>query len=380
MRGKAFLFQGNPLTKATIKEDKVINTNQLRRVGFYALSILVWGFASTTRAAAPSISGHIESTYMYDFNEPTTGTTALRSYDATANTFYLNAVHLAITGGMSDDVTYTVEIDHGSDSTVTGSNTDIDIQEAYFTFPVGPLALTTGKFVTYEGIEVIEGPSNPTISRGYLYGLAEAFTHVGVKAHMNMGEHVNVGAGIVNGRDVDTDNNNGKTAIWRLGFDFGDPLSFGFSGSHGPDRNRTGTTADEDNTTSLDLTGTSNIIPNVALNFQVFYAQQDNAKGGTSLGKWSGAGLQPVITITDMFSIGARVEYMDDIDRNAMTMTNYTLTPTMKVNDSVTVRAEVRYDDVNPTGGSAGPFVDDKGMSKKNTTTASLGFSYAFGM
>lgn len=357
---------------------------------FLALSFV--GLVSTNAfSAAPSISGHIESTYMYDFNDPSTGLTGLRSYDATANSFYLNAVHIAINGDMGEDVSYTVEVDYGSDAdlnsntgapTGVGGTTDVDqvdIQEAYLTFPAGPLAITAGKFVTYEGIEVIEGIDNPTISRGYLYGMAEAFTHVGAKAHMGLGEKVDVGVGLVNGRDVDTDNNDGKTALFRIGFDFGDPLSFGISGSHGPDNARTGTSADDDQTTSLDLTGSLGIIPKLPIAFQVLYAQMDNAKVGTSkLGTWSGFGIQPVLEVTEKFSVGARFEYMDDHDRSNRNMTNYTVTPTLKINDAVTVRAELRYDDVNATTAAARPFVDDKARAKSTATTASVGFAYRF--
>ena len=249
-----------------------------------AISAILVGISNVVRSESPSITGFIESTYMYDFNEPNTGATGLRSYDATANNFYLNAVHLAIAGEL-EGASYTVEIDHGSDSTVTGSNTDIDVQEAYLTFPVGPVSFTTGKFVTYEGIEVIEGPDNPTISRGYLYGMAEAFTHVGGKAHIGLGEHVDVGLGLVNGRDIDTDNNDGKTVLWRLGLDFGDPFAIGFSGSHGPDNDRAiNSPTDEDMTTSFDVTGSLGIIPKLPIAFQYLFAQQGQRQSRNQFG------------------------------------------------------------------------------------------------
>jgi len=376
--GGLFIFRGTYTIK--IMQEEKVKKLEIRNSLIWALAIplMVTAYISTVNAAAPSISGHIETTYMYDFSDPVTGTTALRSYDATANSFYINAVHLVIAGELEEGVGYTVELDHGSDSAITAGTADLDIQEAYLTFPVGPLGFTAGKFVTYEGIEVIEGPDNPTISRGYLFGLAEAFTHVGAKAHMGLGEKIDVGIGIVNGRDVDTDNNDGKTAIWRVGFDLGDPLSFGISGSHGPDNARTNTSADQDMTTSLDLTGSLGIVKKLPIAFQVLYAQMDNAKAGSKLGKWSGFGIQPILEITEKFSIGGRVEYFDDMDRSARTMTNVTITPTHKCNDAITVRAELRYDDVNDPVGSK-TFIDDQGKGKSTNTTASLGFSYAFG-
>ena len=37
--------------------------------------------------------------------------------------------------------------------------------------------------MTLEGIEVIEGYQNYTVTRGCLFGMAEPFTHTGVKAN-----------------------------------------------------------------------------------------------------------------------------------------------------------------------------------------------------
>ena len=97
------------------------------------------------------------------------------------------------------------------------------------------------------------------------------------------------------------------------------------------------------------------------------------------MGTWSGVGIQPTLEVTDSFSVGGRVEYMDDQDRSDRSMTNYTITPTLKLSEAVVIRAELRYDDVNAANTAARPFVDDKGMSKSSATTASVGFSYHFG-
>src|SRR5258708_16699814 len=85
---------------------------------------------------------------------------------------------------------------------------------------IGGFTFTAGKFATYEGIEVIEGPADPTITRGFLFWLAEPVTHVGAKLHYTTGP-VDVGVGLVNGWDTNNtlfetgDNNNQKTLIWR---------------------------------------------------------------------------------------------------------------------------------------------------------------------
>ena len=67
--------------------------------------------------------------------------------------------------------------------TVTDRVLDISALTGIIDYVPGDLTLTGGKFVTYEGIEVIEGPVNPTLTRGFLFGLAEAIGHVGFKVH-----------------------------------------------------------------------------------------------------------------------------------------------------------------------------------------------------
>src|SRR3990172_3984318 len=195
-------------------------------------------FAQNT---GPAISGYVETTYNYNFGKG--GTNALRSYDSKANQIALNNVHLVASGSSSEKVSYTAEIDFGTDAAVHGllhQGSDlpgpvaVDIQEAYFSYAFSDkLAFTGGKFVTFEGIEVIEGPINPTISRGYLYGLAEAFTHVGAYFTFIPSNEIDIKFGVVNGWDLLIDNNPDKTIIGRFGVNLGDPLAFGISGSWG---------------------------------------------------------------------------------------------------------------------------------------------------
>ncbi|MDO8580004.1 MAG: outer membrane beta-barrel protein, partial [Candidatus Omnitrophota bacterium] len=147
----------------------------------------------------PKISGYIDTTYNYNFNKPASQTTKLgtpgtstaginlSSYVTKANDITFNTAHLAFNGSLKDGIGYTIELDAGSDANVNtptsgaGAADDFDLQEAYLTSPLFEtgINLKVGKFVTLEGIEVIESPLNPNISRGHLFGMAEPFTHVG---------------------------------------------------------------------------------------------------------------------------------------------------------------------------------------------------------
>jgi hypothetical protein len=322
-----------------------------------------------------NFSGYIETNYNYYLGDTTVN--ALRSYDAKANQILLNNVHLALSGTPSSKVSYVVELDFGTDAGVHGLLNQVgggpaigvDVQEAYMTYALSDkFKFTGGRFVTFEGIEVIEGPANPTISRGYLYGLAEAFTHVGGYFTFAASNKIDFKLGVVNGWDLLIDNNQNKTIIGRFGVNLGDPLAFGISGSWGVEQ-----VASDDSRTSIDLTGVTKVIPGVTLNFQGNYGAETM---GTIDATWMGFGLQPVIAFSDNIDLGARIEYFSDSDGirsgtgiEDFNTLNLTLVPTFKY-DSFTFRFEYRFDTASD---EIFPVSED--TPSKSSSTISLGVS-----
>jgi hypothetical protein len=354
-------------------------------------------------AEGPAINGYVDTQYIYNFDNPMGMTNAFRSYDAQDNNITSTA-HLALTGKMSDEASYVVEVDAGNDADFTTGTAgeDVTLQEGYLVYTSGSgLGFKAGKFATFEGIEVIESVANPTISRGFLFGLAEPFTHVGGVLTYVMGK-IDVAAGAVNGWDQQDDVNNGKTLVAKVGVNLGDPLTFTVSGLHGPE---TGDVSDDpttplvdesderngDNRSSIDLTGVTKIIPKVALWFQANAGSESRVldKDGDGLaddrGNWQGFTIQPVVEISEKFSIGARYEYFDDEGSRTLTLDpmsggpqhivlrNISICPAFKLTDSVTVRGEVRIDDSNKK-----VFTDDKGMPEDSNTTGSLQLALTF--
>jgi len=371
-----------------------MNVSKAKLVGCILLSgffILLTGVKSY--ADGPAISGYVDTTYNYSFNNPSNGQTALRSYDAKANNFALNSAHLEFMGTL-EDVTYNVQLDAGTDASVNNgtsgtANVDyVDIQEAYlaYTHPGTKLGYKVGKFATFMGIEVIEAKDNPTISRGYLFGLAEPYTHTGGVATYQAGKF-DIALGAVNGFDLISDNNDQKTFIGKITGNFGDSLILTLSGASGPEQadTITGNTetfnGDANKRNTLDLTGVTKILPKVALWFQALYGDEENvatAGGSHSLSTWSGFGIQPVVTLSEKWSIGGRYEYMDDANgaktgADNSAIYNVSITPTYKVSSNSLVRAEYRYDKSNNN-----LWLNDKAEFKDSTSTASLEFVVTF--
>ncbi|HEX9619727.1 MAG TPA: outer membrane beta-barrel protein, partial [Polyangiaceae bacterium] len=329
-------------------------------------------------APAPQISGHVEAAYHVNLSEPEAEVPIfLRSYDGSSgNSFYFHAAHLAINHSFTDQVSATIEIDAGNDAFLS-SGALFDVQEAYATYmaPFG-LSLTAGKFATYEGIELIEGPPNPTITRGFLFGLAEPFWHVGAKAHYAIGDVADIGVGLVNGWDVLVDNNDGKTIIFRIGVTPVEQFWAGLSGTYGPevadDPTAIPPVEGEDKRFSLDLTGAAIPTEMITLNFQANFGSEENAAVNGDDASWFGFGVQPVLAF-DEASVGARFEFFSDGDGartgiEDLSVWNLTLTPGYTFDEALTFRAEYRLDSAS----------EDVFNGEGQQHTVALGAHYVF--
>jgi hypothetical protein len=282
-----------------------------------------------------------------------------------------------------------VELDAGSDAAITSGQTTytgsgpqyaFDVQEAYAKYSKNGFSLVAGKFVTFEGIEVIEGPNNPTLTRGYLFGFAEPFTHIGFKAGYAFSDKVDLTVGIVNGWDQWIDNNDWKTIIFRLGLTPSDKFFAGLSGSIGSE------TADDKNPRiSVDFTGAYVSSESFTLNFQANFGTQKDAgvndMGAVAAGTWFGIGLQPVYK-DGAFSFGSRVEWMMDKNGSRMALgpkgqyLNITLDPGYTLAEHFTLRLEGRGDFVLAANDGPG---GKKVLNGKSTQfSLGLGAHYVF--
>lgn len=309
---------------------------------------------SSAEAEPPALTGFIDATYNRNLSAGKGATTNLHhSFDAQANSFLLNAVHLAATGNSGEELSYVIEVDMGTDAAATnsgglGTGDEMDLQEAYLTYrkPDGKLGFKAGKFVTYQGIEVIESGANPTITRGLLFGLAEPYTHTGIVATYQLTGAVDLHAGLINGWDLFVDNNTRPTGVVKLGYSGGDPLALTLSAYLGPEQ--AGNT--DNNRMSVDATGVSKSVENLDLWFQANYGKEDKAALDGGDATWIGFGLQPLYHFSDTFCLGARYEYFKDSDGartghvQALQNISLSVTPAYYLTKSLLSRVEFRTD------------------------------------
>ncbi len=298
---------------------------------------------------SPTITGHLDGTYNYNLMDPNGGLTAFHSYTAPHNTFLLNLAHVAI-GGHDDAVTYNIELDAGSDAAFNSGlygGALFDVQEAWvhYIHPESKVGLKAGKFVTYNGIEVIENTANPTVSRGFLFGLAEPTTHIGAVGTFQINDQLDVAAGLVNGWDVFRDNNSLKTIVAKLGFT-NDQVGLTVSAFAGPEQAGN----NDDWRTTLDATAVIKL-DKVDLWLQGNFGRETFDDGDTSA-TWFGAGVQPVFHLNELLTLGARAEVFVDGDGartgvplpDGVTLINVSVAPAYLIADNLTLRAELRVD------------------------------------
>jgi hypothetical protein len=273
----------------------------------------------------------------------------------------------------------------GTDTTLTpgggAGNPNFELQEAFLTYkcPITSLQLKFGKFATPQGLEVIESKDNVSISRGFLFGLAEAYTHTGALIGYTFPKYIDFWVGAVNGWDLYTDNNTGKSLLAKVGINPCDKISGSVSIIHGPEQASNTNNA----RTNIDTTWVFKPCPKSSVGLQFLAGQEDNAVGATAgAGKahWYGATVQPKYDITDKFNIGARYEWLQD-SHGARTgagvsniLQNATLTPGVNLTENLVARVELRYD----WSSLNNQFQDQNGLTQSHQTTIGTEFVYKF--
>ncbi len=334
----------------------------MRRAAFAVVAAFL-AAASVARPGAPTVGGYICGSFNYDFNDPAGGYTAWRVYDSRHNSVRLNSAHLNLDGFAEGGADYHIGLDFGFDAALHGSRgleqaitlssgerLDIDpdadscdVQEAYFTFPCPLTAgrFKIGKFATLEGIEVIESGANPTVTRGYLYGFAEFFTHVGLLYSLQAG-NFRYAAGMVGGGDLLEDDNSARTLVAQMGAGLGSAgdLSIqAYAGAEGP---RAGMHRD-----SVDLVAKFGLPGDSTGMLQGNLGRQRTAAGAWE--RWGGIGLQPAAKLNEWLVLGLRYEFfrVEPATGPGLNLQNVALAPAFEVVPGTRLRLEWRVDWAN---------------------------------
>lgn len=249
--------------------------------------------------------------------------------------------------------------------TQTSSTTSTAIKQAYVAGKLAKdLKLTVGQFGTHIGYEVVESYQNANYMLGYLFGFGP-FYHTGAKLDYTVSDKIAVMAGVVNGWDLQYDNNKDKTVIGQITLK---PISeltviLNYAGGNETNGVPGGTTSN---------VGGMRHIGDLVIQYQVskmikvganFVYGQNKVNNDTAAQTWGGAAGYLSVTPVDGFTLSYRLDYFDDkqrargllglagnvgqgaINTSGASVMGHTLTGTISMyGGHFLIRPEVKYD------------------------------------
>jgi hypothetical protein len=257
-----------------------------------------------------------------------------------------------------------------------------NITQGFLTWkPTDYLTLDLGQFYTIYGAEVTESWRNINYSRGALYYSMQPFWHTGLRANIKLSDTFALNALVVNGVNTAFEGNKSPSLGIQALITPGDYLSLavGYLGGLNPRDGDDETAVTKNFQDFFDFVGTVTagdfkLVVNADLNLykaKYIVAEDGTASGGSSE-YWWGVSAMPAYAFTDWFTLGARVEYLEDSANSQLIqpasgkakLTTLTFTTDFKpIPDSTALilRPEFRYEIAGSdvfNDGSASGFTD----------------------
>jgi hypothetical protein len=331
------------------------------------------------------MSVYLQGGYTYNFVDPDSGYNEQRLFDKKANAFVFDLAQIQLAKDPAvGGVGYKVKTSYGETAKSIhaaglGNPGDaFDLTEAYVDYVArlgSGLKVRLGKFATFLGAEVIEAKDNFNYSRSFLYNFATPFTHTGVMAGYKFSEAFTANLYLVQGWDVWTDNNKGKSAGASFVVSPVDPVQLTFNFMYGPEQaNNT-----SNNRFLFDWIGAFKATKKLTFLANVDYGQEENdPHNGGNNSKWYGVAGYAKYDFTEFFSTVIRAEYFNDKNGVrtgiAQELKEITLTAEFKIAKGLLLRPEYRHDWSDQNGFDSQHVT----FNKKTQDTLALGVMYTW--
>ncbi|MBL7685324.1 MAG: outer membrane beta-barrel protein [Deltaproteobacteria bacterium] len=345
-------------------------------------------------------SAYAEAGYHYSFNQPTgsggaPGANTYRTNDPYHNRLRLNLLEFALERPSTDRSPFGFRFDFnfGEDPAVFAPRSSIvepvigrrgdpgtqyfAVQQAYlsYRFPVlEGLTLQAGQFMTTVGYEVVEGPANPTLSRGFLNTLAEPYSHAGGLFRLRIHERKNSAdevqdsteaiLGLANGWDSVLGHESGPTVITGFNWRTSPKVNLSFNYLVGPEAG--GVRGLFDGILTYNPSSTVTLAANVDIG-------HGNDPNTGQAGMWGGLALYQQWSPVPWYNWSFREEIFGDPSglRTGIHQNLLSLTTAMTFYSPIGIGGgpELRYDHSFSREGSVpGPFLNGSNAADSNTT------------
>lgn len=288
-----------------------------------------------------------------------------RVFESPGQQFSLGLIQTKFEMG-NEDWQVVADLIHGPNAELTNFNnlrgngnstTSTAIKQAYVAGNiVKNLKVTAGQFSTHVGYEVVESYQNANYMLGYLFGYGP-FYHTGAKLDYTLLDgKVGVMAGVVNGWDLQYDNNKSKTVIGQITLKPTSSLSVFLNYAGGNETRST-------DPASTNVGGMRHI-GDVVIQYQLSKAikvglnvvyGEEKTNTATPAAVWGGAAGYLSITPIDGFTLSYRADYFDDrqgargLNQNGAALGTQVLGNTLTGTISMygghfLIRPEIKYD------------------------------------
>jgi len=298
---------------------------------------------------ATEVSGYVQAAYQYTFDHKgNPGHAGGRQFNNSGSDFSINQAKVTLEKPLGDSdyaAGYRVDFLVGQDAErihsygLFSSNENelsrrqgysnvrsrdsadaIDLEQAYLSFriPVGNgLDVKFGKFVSPAGAETIDAPANWFYSHSYIFSFGEPFTLTGALLSYRWNDLLDTQLGVVNGWDVVTDNNSGKTLLGRVGLTLWEgKLKNALTAMGGPEQNSNNSRY---RWIVDDVLTWQPPMENLLLQLNAMVGNEDGAVDSAGFFhsgsySWWGALASARYQWTPFISMGLRYEYFSDTD------------------------------------------------------------------
>ena len=351
-------------------------------------SALIFGVVSTAYAESAlellkdiEVHGFATSSYTYNFSQPSDRTNALRVYDFDDDSFKLDNAEFVLKKDAKEigDIGFRLDLTYGfsgpqvnkssggapnvtlSDNTTADVNDDeFDLQIGYVQYiaPLGKgLLIDVGKFATHIGSELMDGYDgyNYNFSRSFLFNLGP-FTHTGIRIQYQLSDTVGILGMVSNGQDNTVDTNDAKGFGGQISWAVSDSavVYLNYFGSAEPQTNQPDNSDDLRN--YFDTVVEVSLSDKLLLNLNAVYGSEYNATGpNTGDHTWWGFSGIVRYDVNNWFSLNYRVQTFHDQDGARIgagvnqKLWATSLTPEVRINKNMLVRAEYRHDESDIT-------------------------------
>lgn len=371
--------------------------------------VLIFGLAGTASAESAlelikdiEVHGFVTSSYSHNFDSPSNRTNAQRVYDFDANSFKMDNAELVFKKDAdgAGDIGFRLDLTYGfSGPTVNKSsggnpidstgadvdNDDFDLQIGFVQYiaPIGSgLTIDVGKFATHIGSEVMDGYDgfNYTFSRSLLFNFGP-FTHTGIRAQYQLTDRVGLLAMVSNGQDNTVDDNDAKGFGGQISWAMTDSavIYLNYFGSAETQTSGGGTIANSDDLRNyFDTVVEVSLTKNLLVNLNAVYGVENNRTAPNS-GENTWWGFSGIVRydVNDWFSLNYRGQVFHDDDgaRSGTLQETWamSLTPEVRINSNMVVRAEYRHDESSST-----VYTDEDGNGQHHQDTLAFNALFYF--